>query len=424
MLHAKDNEVRQLLLKGNFGLEKESLRITSQGFMAHTPHPFPDEENIVRDFGENQTEINTPVVQSAEAAVAELERFNCRIQQTLAALPERELLWPFSNPPYIRDEEDIPVALFEGELAGKRNYRDYLSDRYGRYRMVLCGIHFNYSFADELLEADFSVSGQRDFRTYKDQLYVDLAQQAASYGWLITAVTAASPLTDPSFSEKGRFGGASFDGMSSIRCSELGYWNFFTPIFDYSNLSNYIDSLQRYVDAGLIRSPTELYYPIRLKPAGRNTLTALRDKGVNHIELRNIDLNPLSHAGADVRDVTFAQLLLVWLASIPCRILEERDQVQAVQNFKSAAHYDLKTVKMVTPDGKFCSGVRAALNVIASMKEFYADFPAEVHQVLSFEEEKFLNVENRYAQKVRHQFDGDFVKKGLELAKSWQESYL
>ena len=72
MFHLKDERVSALLLTGSFGLEKESLRITPQGRMAHTPNPFPGNEHIVRDFCENQTEINTPVLSSAQAAVDSL----------------------------------------------------------------------------------------------------------------------------------------------------------------------------------------------------------------------------------------------------------------------------------------------------------------------------------------------------------------
>ena len=75
MLHIEDAQVRQLLLKGNFGLEKESLRIDEAGFLSHTRHPFPDDDHIVRDFCENQTEINTPVTHSAEEAVASLDLY-------------------------------------------------------------------------------------------------------------------------------------------------------------------------------------------------------------------------------------------------------------------------------------------------------------------------------------------------------------
>lgn len=61
------------LLTGEFGLERETLRVTQDGHMAHTPHPFPNDPNIVKDFCENQTEINTGVHTSAEAVIDELD---------------------------------------------------------------------------------------------------------------------------------------------------------------------------------------------------------------------------------------------------------------------------------------------------------------------------------------------------------------
>ena len=424
MFHLEDKRVRALLLEGSFGLEKESLRITPQGRMAHTPNPFPGNEHIVRDFRESQTEINTPVLSSAQAAVDSLWGYTRQIQQTLAALPQRELLWPFSNPPYLHNEADIPVAQFTGGQAGKTGYREYLSDRYGRYKMTLSGIHVNYSFSDELLRADFAASGASDFQAYKNQLYVALAEGTAAYGWIMTALTAASPLLDSSFVEKECYGVATFNGMASTRCSELGYWNYFSPIFDYSNIRAYADSIRQYVDNGLLAAPSELYYPIRLKPRGKNNLDVLRNEGVNHIELRMVDLNPLEPAGIQVKDLQFAQLLLVWLAGTPRRRLALKDQVQAVQNFKNAAHYDLKTVKIVLPGGKVYSAADAGRRVIGEMRAFYQGFPQAVQAVLDFEDEKLIDPEKRYAWQIRRQYAGAFVQKGLALAEQRQREAL
>lgn len=421
MLHTNDGRVRKLLLMGEFGLEKESLRIDERGFLAHTEHPFKNVKGIVRDFCENQTEINTPVFKSVREAIEKLDSLNRQIQDKLAGLPRREYLWPFSNPPYIRNEEDIPIAKFDGIQASKTEYREYLSDRYGRYKMSLSGIHVNYSFADELLKADFEVSGEKDFVEYKNQLYVALAEKAAAYGWLIVAITAASPLMDGSFVEKKRFDEDNFNGMASVRCSELGYWNFFAPIFDYSNIRNYADCIQKYVEDGWIKYPSELYYPIRLKPAGENNLESLRKNGVNHIELRMFDLNPFVSCGIEEKDVIFTQLFLVWLASTERQPFTTKDQIQAVQNFKNAAHYDLKTVKIVVPNGEVYSVTDAARKVISFMKEFYSDFSDDVHNILEFEEAKFIDQSNRYAWKVKEQFKDGFVKKGLKLAKKHQE---
>lgn len=97
------------------------------------------------------------------------------------------------------------------------------------------------------------------------------------------------------------------------------------------------------------------------------------------------------------------------------------DDIQRVQNFKNAAHYDLKTVKIVPPDGEVTSVANAALNVLDRMTEFYKDFPDTVQEVLAFEREKFIDRDNRYAWKIRRTFDGGFVKKGLELARQRQE---
>ena len=424
MFHVDNEAVRALLLKGNFGLEKEGLRVTLEGHMAHTANPFPNNEHIVRDFCENQTEINTPILTSAGEAVDSLREYTRKIHRTLAALQPRELLWPFSNPPYIHNETDIPVAYFTGGRAGKTSYREYLSDRYGRYKMTLCGIHVNYSFSDELLQADFELSGEHDFQEYKNRLYVTLAERAAAYGWIMTALTAASPLMDSSFVEKGRYGVDTFNGMASTRCSEVGYWNYFTPIFDYSDIRSYAASIQKYVDDGLLAAPTELYYPIRLKPQGKNDLNRLRNEGVDHIELRMVDLNPLEPAGINLKDLQFAQLLLVWLAGTPRQPFNLKDQVQAAQNFKNAAHFDLKTVKIVVPNGEVYSVADAGHKVIGFMREFYQGFPQDVQDILDFEDEKFIDPDKRYAWQIRRQFADGFVENGLALAEARQREAL
>lgn len=433
MLHVQDPTVRSLLLKGRFGLEKESLRIEPEGFLAQTPCRFADEVHIVRDFSENQVEVNTPPVDSPEEAIESLERYNAIVQRTLYDLRSREYLWPFSNPPYIRSERDIPIAQFTGDDAAKTEYREYLSDRYGRYKMAFSGIHLNYSFADELLEADWRAAAAeaeaagvaaQSLDELRDQLYVTLAKRCVAYGWIITAITAASPVMDSSFVEKGKIGGELFQGLATVRCSELGYWNFFAPILSYDSAASYADSIQEYINLGLIRYPSELYYPIRLKPRGDYGLAALKD-GISHIELRMIDLNPLVRAGMDVRDVHFCQLLLVWLASTPDEPLSVKDQVQAVQNFKNAAHFDLKTVKIVTPEGEAFSVVKAAKRVIGFMEEFYRSVDAgpEVFSCLAFQREKFENPESRYAWKIRHEFGEGFVARGVELARKRQREY-
>ncbi len=420
MLHIEDSYIRKHIMDGMFGLEKESLRVLEDGTFSHTRQSFEDNNFIVRDFCENQTEINTKVHAAAEAAVQELQEHYTCIQKAVSGLPVREYIWPFSNPPYIKNENDIPVAAFDGLEKFKTLYRDYLSDKYGRYRMTFSGIHVNFSFSEELLQRGFCLHGGGSFQDYKNRLYLKLAGSLAVYGWILTAVTAASPLLDSSFVEKGVCGGDVFMGLASVRCSELGYWNDFVPVLDYQSIEAYADSMEQYVMQGLLKAPSELYYPIRLKPAGENNLGRLRENGVNHIELRMFDLNPLCAEGLEVKDVLFAQLLMVWLICRPEEELSVRHQVHAVQNFKNAAHYDLKTVKIALPDGRICSVAQAAINIIDEMKNFFAKIKVDMQEVLDFQYRKFEDADNRYAWKIRKQFQGGFVKKGMKLAKKRQ----
>ncbi|MBR1524641.1 MAG: hypothetical protein IJ641_09345, partial [Lachnospiraceae bacterium] len=418
MLHYDDKNVREKLFKGMIGLEKEGLRVTGDGFFAQTKHPFPvDDLYIVRDFSENQTEINTPPKSTAREAYEELKYQTERIQERLKEQEETEYLWPFSNPPYILNEEDIPIAQFEGKDKAKTEYREYLAVRYGRYKMTFSGIHFNYSFDDELLRADFELSGETDFREYKTKFYVSIAAMAQIYNWLVVAVSAASPLLDSSYFEKGKCGSDVYNGMASSRCSDIGYWNFFTPLLDYSDLKSYTASIENIVEYELIRSSSELYFPVRVKPTGAYSQKSLIEKGADHIELRMIDLNPLDEAGIDIRDVKFLKLLLIYLACREQESIDANAQIKAIANTKNAARFDLKTVHLVNEKGEAEAIADAAVRILDEMRAFFDGMDDEIEETLLYQRDKFTEIKNRYAWKVRERFSGGFVKKGMQMLK-------
>ena len=413
MFEYKNAKIREFLLDGEFGIEKESLRINKDGSFAQSKHPFIDNKNIVRDFCENQLEINTGVSNSAKEAVDELNSFERQVRNKLKDLGE--YLWPFSNPPYIKSEEDVPIAKFEGIMSEKTEYRNYLSKVYGKYKMTFSGIHVNYSFSEELLQENFKLSPEKIFKEYKNKLYLNLAKNYVTNGWLVTTLLASSPLLDSSFLNKGKTGQTDFIGMASVRCSELGYWNHFVPIIRYDSLPEYTASIWNMIDEGLLASQTELYYPVRLKPAGTNSLEALEKNGVNHIELRNIDVNPYAYAGMEVRDLEFIQLLLVYDACIDSERLTKDMQVRASLNFKNAAHYDIDTTCIMLNNKEIISVRKAAINLLNQIESFYKDINIDVSSTISYQKEKLLDSGKRYAEKVMNDFSGHFVEKGLEF---------
>lgn len=99
----------------------------------------------------------------------------------------------------------------------------------------------------------------------------------------------------------------------------------------------------------------------------------------------------------------------------------QKEQIQAVQNFKKAARYDLKTVRITTVDGENCSVARAAINIIDEMKHFYETIGLPAQDILEFEYSKFMEGEKRYAWQIRQRFETGYVKKVLELARERQE---
>ncbi len=419
-----DHETRKLFRKGEFGLEKESLRVTEEGNLSHTSHPFLNDAKIDRDFCENQVEMITGVQYSTEDVYEELASIHRRVVLTLSELDSgAEYLWPFSNPPYVLGEKDIPIAAFEGELSQKQRYREYLAKKYGKKKMLFSGIHFNFSFPEALLKADFHQQTLADFQDYKNRLYLDLAGKVLEYSWLIVYLTAASPVFDGSYVKTDSLDESIVSRYSSPRCSEIGYWNQFLPVLDFTTLEGYINSIQSYVDDGQLQAASELYYPVRLKPRGLNTLENLKEKGINHIELRMFDLNPLSDIGIDPRDLEFVFLLLTYLAVCPSKTVVASEQIVAIRNMKNAARLDDEQIRIEMDWNTTKPVKQAALDVLEEMEKVLTEcFPDEqVKHCLSNQRRKIEHPEARYANRIVEEYKDQYVKAGMKLIKQRTE---
>ncbi|MCM1158148.1 MAG: hypothetical protein NC300_05685 [Bacteroidales bacterium] len=445
------NLIKRNLKKGEFGLEKESLRVDGDGFLSHTKHPFEEQNNITRDFCENQIELITDVFDNVHSMMQHLEQLQIRVLETLQKLETgKEYLWPFSNPPYVRGDWDIPIAQFKGELKKKTQYRNYLAEKYGKGIMLFSGIHLNYSFADEMLREGYlevlSGAGKKRLREeeftysmYKNQVYLQLAQKVLQYSWFIVYLTAASPVMDISILD----GGKNFTGRgnernvenvhniskqkawkkedlvkyASVRCGEQGYWNDFTPVLDYQNLENYLQSIEAYVQKGKLQSASELYYPVRVKPRGENSLMRLRKRGINHIELRMLDVNPLSPVGLMEEDVEFLHYFLLYLMHTDDVLLTKEEQVEAIMNEQQAAKFDDSRITIKKSDGGSQQIRKAALEILKDMEEFYALFDKpRCLKSIGYQREKLLIPDNRYADRIRKEYEVDYVMRGIALA--------
>ena len=414
------------------GMERETLRINRDGFSALTPHPFPDDPHMERDFCENQLEIITDVYTDVDEMLSEMKAHHQNAMNKIR--PQGEILWPMSNPAYVPSEDEIPIAQYAGERAYKTEYRNYLSKKYGRKKMLYSGIHLNFSIPEAVLEDIYHSNSSLhtlyqnhlqhceiapdNFTHFKNFSYLYLADKGTEISWFISCLTAASPLMDMSF-YGGKTGETERNKYSSYRIGSDGYWNDFIPILDYSALDKYIESIECLVNDGLICSPSELYIPVRLKNKGESSLEGLRRNGISHIELRMFDLNPLvKDTYIDARDIRFIILLLAYLISKgPEQTLyvhhddfTKESQENAIRNMKNSVFLDEKKARIIY-NKKEISVREAARDYLDEMSGFFAGNSYEL-DLIKYQKNKLISGQG-YAEIISKKYAGDFVQEIL-----------
>ena len=304
-----NNHVKPYLLKARYGIEKESQRVDLSGNLAKTDHPKSisirdDHPYIQRDFSETQMELITPVTETLE----ELFDYLAAIHDVAyRSMGDNEMLWPLSMPPQLPEkDEDIVIA----KLESTRNvrYRQSLSHSYGRRKQMICGVHFNFEFGDELIQALFNLQSEiKDYRHFKAEIYLKVTRNYLHYRWFVTYFYGASPS-----SEKNLFEDYSLNkAVRSIRNSKYGYTNSEDVQVSYSSIQNYLSDLSLMVKRGLLSEEKEFYSPVRFR--GGHHISDLEDHGIHYIELRNIDLNPFETNGVSYEQAEFLHLFLLYL---------------------------------------------------------------------------------------------------------------
>lgn len=397
------------IFDASFGLERETLRVTSDGALSRTLHPFNDNKYLDRDFCENQLELITPPCDSIKELMKRLADLDGIARDKLHEL--NEYLWLCSNPPHINSENDIRVAEFTGSQEFKHDYRIKLEQRYGKRLMLYSGIHFNFSFSEKLIKSLYNGNGA--YNEFKNCLYFRLSKQVFRYCWLFVLLTAASPDYDLSLDGDG-LTGSGFNKKASLRNGENGYWNKFIPILDYTDLYTYIKSINNYIEAGKLFSSGELYLPMRLKPSGGNSLDLLQKNGVNHIELRMFDINPLYPLGIAAEDLHFAHYFMLYLTQLPDFVFTPELQKTAVKNHQAAAGYKLSDIQINGYPAK-----EAAIGLLDDMAEYFKNFP-KVCENINIQKDKLIN-NRRYSTILHERICGNYQEKILEISKHASE---
>jgi glutamate--cysteine ligase len=320
------------------GLEKESLRAQPGGALALTPHPAAlgsalTHPAITTDFSESQVELVTAahagLADGAGAALDELTQVHQFTYRTMKALGD-EMLWVSSMPCGLPTDETIPIGRYGSSNVGRAKsvYRMGLSHRYGRRMQTISGIHYNWSLPGVSSEDYFGLI--RNFRRHAFLLlYLFGASPAVCSSFVAGRQHELQPLGS---------GTMYMPHGTSLRMGRLGYQSDAQSSLkvSYNSLDGYGASLQdalsrpypAYEAVGiqnpggdynqlattLLQIENEFYGTIRPKRVifpGERPLHALRERGVEYVEVRLMDLDPFVPVGIAADTMRFLDVFLL-----------------------------------------------------------------------------------------------------------------
>ena len=407
----KENNLEELFSKVKIGLEKEGQRVLKDGTISKTPHPKifghrHDHPYIQTDFAESQLELITTPENSEKDVIRILNAIH---EVVLKNLPEDEYIWPLSMPSILPNEEDIQVAQFVNEWDVR--YREYLVEKYGKYKQMVSGIHYNFQLDDGLMEK-LSEATSISLVEVKNSVYMKLARQFLRYQWLLVYLYGASPMAESKYFSDDKKPG---EFVRSLRTSQYGYVNEQDIVVSYNSLEDYIKDLTGYVKNKKLIAEKEFYSSVRFR--GEDTVAKFPEKGIKYIEFRLFDLNPFAPFGILEKDVRFIHLFLKTLVWI-----EEADR-----NNSQKIGYEYSERTALSHPLLQSEYLEEGLWILKQMKELAEELCLpESDKLLIEEKENELKDPSMTiaAQLIKRYQETDSVTVGMELAKQYKKEAL
>lgn len=357
------------------GIERETLRMQSNGYLSQQPHPQAlgaalTHPSITTDYSEALLEFITPPTDQISTALADLEYLHRFTQQHL---PQGERLWPLSMPCMLDDDEErIVLAQYGSSHLGrfKTLYRRGLGVRYGRRMQTIAGVHYNVSFPDALFadlqqqetDPDLKTLSAQDYRSAR---YFGLIRNFIRHIPLVMYLLGASPTACRCFvTDRTHYlqpldqGTLYLPYATALRMGRLGYQNSAQRSLGihYNDLNGYLAGIRRaiatpyapfealgiddehgeplQINANVLQIENEYYSLIRPKQpplAGESPADALAARGVAYVELRAVDIDPYSPVGISAESAAFLETLALYCLLLPSPPISPAEQ-QAIED--------------------------------------------------------------------------------------------
>ncbi|MEY3038708.1 MAG: hypothetical protein RL143_1275 [Pseudomonadota bacterium] len=356
MLQSVQENLQRLVATGNtellkglgHGIEKEALRADAQGAIVQTDHPVKlgsalTHGHITTDYSEALLEFITGVSTDVSESLRELTELHQFAYRNLG----NETLWGASMPCKISSVDEIRIAEYGSSNIGKLKhiYRIGLESRYGKMMQTIAGIHYNFSLPEAFWPAWKGVMGSSlSDQDFASDRYFALIRNFRRYSWLLLYLFGASPAVGKDFLKGVKHQLQPLDDhtfygpwATSLRMSDLGYSNraqeglnvcfnhlstystslkqaINTPHAPYAAMGVKVDGNYKQLNTNILQIENEYYSDIRPKRvtySGEKPVHALIERGVQYIEVRNTDINPLLPIGIDLVQARFMDAFLL-----------------------------------------------------------------------------------------------------------------
>ncbi|MBU6261046.1 MAG: glutamate--cysteine ligase [Burkholderiales bacterium] len=317
------------------GIERESLRSLPNGALALTPHPARlgsplTHARITTDYSESQLELITGVHASVDGCLDELTQLHQYVARVLDDACHGERMWVSSMPCALPPDENIPIGSYGRSNIGRAKsvYRMGLAHRYGRRMQTISGLHYNWSLPGLSNDEHFALI--RNFRRHSFLLlWLFGASPALCSGFVAGRDHGLIELAPGTLYRP---------HATSLRMGRLGYQSEAqaTLAVSYNSLESYARTLEgaltrpyppyeaigvrnlggeyNQLATTLLQIENEFYGTIRPKRvirSGERPLHALRERGVEYIEVRCMDLDPEVPVGIRAQTMRFIDVFLL-----------------------------------------------------------------------------------------------------------------
>lgn len=460
----KNERLKNELSKMKVGLEKEGLRVISSGNMAADQHPKSlgsklTNDFITTDYSESLLELITPPIIDSEKAMTWLENIH---KFTYNKINDSNLIWPSSMPCEILSNDEIKVADYGKSNIGKLKtvYRVGLGHRYGKEMQVIAGLHYNTSFSREfwaLLHKE--ESSDEELKDFINRRYFDAIRNFKKYSWLLIYLFGASPVIDKSFLKNKKHELKELNSSdfylpyaTSLRMGGLGYTNSNqSEIFVcFNKLSSYIESLNcasitpssTYEQIGMMKDgkykqlstshlqvENEFYSTIRPKRVPGNdqsVIQALKEEGIEYLELRLLDINPFAPVGIDLDQMNFLDAFILFCLLENSPLCTKESHLEDEYNKSAIVDKGRDPKLLLKKDNQDISVKDWSLEVFSKIKMVAkliddANGDSKVEQSCSLEEKKAIDSSLTPSAKVLAELTNKnitFKEFNLELSKN------